>query len=206
MHREAPADHVDAAGAAGAGCEANGKPTGLRSLSARRSYTRRLTRQDLEFALQMFENASLSITTSRSRTLHIANASAQYHNLYEARCKWIDRPRPRASAPRAWKGCAGSARRRSVGFHMKEQYEESVRRVRQAIDRKPTPKALTTCSAAPCLPVVAIRKSWDMTDDAIAHSGDNYNIYVPIRQSPRRAWQEHRQRAATAGAGSRTRS
>jgi TolB-like protein len=46
-----------AAGAGGDRRQADGRPAGVRPLSAGKSYARRLTRQDLEFALQMYENA-----------------------------------------------------------------------------------------------------------------------------------------------------
>ena len=56
-----------------------------------KSYARRLTRQDLEFALQMFENAVSVDPGFALAHAAIANACAQYHYHYEREKKWLDR-------------------------------------------------------------------------------------------------------------------
>jgi len=146
-----------------------------------RSYTRRLTRQDLEFALQMFENAVALDQQFALAHAAIANACAQYHNLYEREAKWIDR------------AMASSARASALGkdapevivaeawvLYMKEQYEQSAARARQAIARKPDAESAYYLLGRALFAAGRYHEVVDMTDDAIAHSGDNYNIYVPI--------------------------
>ncbi|HXI13740.1 MAG TPA: protein kinase [Thermoanaerobaculia bacterium] len=146
-----------------------------------RSYTRRLTRQDLEFALQMFENAVALDQQFALAHAAIANACAQYHNLYEREPKWIDR------------AMASSARASALGkdapevivaeawvLYMKEQYEQSAARARQAIARKPDAESAYYLLGRALFAAGRYHEVVDMTDDAVAHSGDNYNIYVPI--------------------------
>ncbi|HVT05708.1 MAG TPA: protein kinase [Thermoanaerobaculia bacterium] len=146
-----------------------------------RSYTRRLTRQDLEFALQMFENAVALDHDFALAHAAIANACAQYHNLYERDTKWIDR------------AMAASQRASALGkdspevlvaeawvLYMKEEYEDAAGRVRQAIAQKPDAESAYYLLGRALFAAGRYHEVVDMTDDAIAHSGDNYNIYVPI--------------------------
>lgn len=146
-----------------------------------RSYTRRLTRQDLEFALQMFENAVALDHDFALAHAAIANACAQYHNLYERDAKWIDR------------AMAASQRASALGkdapevliaeawvLYMKEQYEEAAARARQAIARKPDAESAYYLLGRALFAAGRYHEVVDMADDAIAHSGDNYNIYVPL--------------------------
>ena len=58
-----------------------------------RSYARRHTRQDLEFALQMFENAVSLDHEFALAYAAISNVCAQYHYNYERQKVWLDRSR-----------------------------------------------------------------------------------------------------------------
>lgn len=146
-----------------------------------RSYARRLTRQDLEFALQMFENA---VTLDHQFALAhaaIANACAQYHNLYERNSKWIDRATAaseRASA--LGKDDAEVLVAEAWVLYMKEQYLEAERRARQAIAKKPDAESAYYLLGRALFAAGRYQEVVDMGDDAIRHSGDNYNIYVPL--------------------------
>ena len=146
-----------------------------------RSYARRLTRQDLEFALQMFENAVALDQHFALGYAAIANTCAQYHNLFERDGKWIDR------------ATAASERASALGkddpevlvaeawvLYMKEQYEESERRARRAIAKKPDAESAYYLLGRALFAAGRYQEVVDMGDDAIAHSGDNYNVYVPI--------------------------
>src|SRR2546428_2624081 len=94
-----------------------------------RNYARRLTRQDLEFALQMFENSVALDPKFALAYAAIANSCAQYHNLFERDAKWIERATPASERPStlgsddaeglvadAWQLC------------MKDKFTESERR------------------------------------------------------------------------------
>ena len=58
-----------------------------------KSFARRLTRQDLEFALQMFENAVSLDPEFALAHAAISNVCAQYHYNYERQKSWLDRSR-----------------------------------------------------------------------------------------------------------------
>ncbi len=103
-----------------------------------RSYTRRMTRQDLEFALQMFENAVELDPSFALAHAAIANACAAYHNLYERDQKWIDRA---VAASHTASALSKDAPEVLVAegwiLYATAQYDEAVKRLRLAIERKP---------------------------------------------------------------------
>ena len=146
-----------------------------------RSYTRRLTRQDLEFALSMFENAVTLDPDFALAHAAIAIACAQYHNLYERDTKWIDRAvaasqRASASGKDAPEVLVAAA----WILYMKEEYDEAARLVRQAIARKPDAETAYYLLGRALFASGRYQEVIDIAGDAIAHSGDNYNIYVPL--------------------------
>ncbi len=145
-----------------------------------RSYTRRMTRQDLEFALQMFENAVALDPGFALAHASIANACAAYHNLYERDQKWIvraeaasqqasalSRDTPEVLVAEAWI------------LYATEHYDEAVRRVRQAIERKPDAESAYYLLGRALFAAGRYHEVVELSEEAIAHSGENYNVYVP---------------------------
>ena len=146
-----------------------------------KSYARRLTRQDLEFALQMFENA-VSIDP-RFALAHaaIANASAQYHYHYERESKWLDRAvtaSQRASA--LSKNTPEVLVAEGWILYAEGKYDQASRCVRQAIDRKADCEGAYYLLGRTLFAAGHAQEVVDMAEGAIAGSGEDYNIYVPI--------------------------
>ncbi|HVS15646.1 MAG TPA: protein kinase [Thermoanaerobaculia bacterium] len=146
-----------------------------------RSYARRLTRQDLEFALQMFDNAVTQDPRFALAYAAIANASAYFHCHYAREEVWIDRARaasqkavalqpevPEVMVAQAWI------------LYAKGQYAEAINIVRAVIDRKPD------CEGAYYLLLRSLFASGqygevaNLAEAAIEAAGDDYNVYVPI--------------------------
>jgi non-specific serine/threonine protein kinase len=151
-----------------------------------RSYARRLTRQDLEFALQMYENAVTQDPEFAHAYAGIANLCAYYHCNYEREAVWIDRARiasqkatelspevPEVMVAQAWI------------LYAKSDYDESIALVRAVIQQKPD------CEGAYYLLTRALFASGkyqeieNIAEAAIESSGDDYNVYVPIRNALR---------------------
>jgi non-specific serine/threonine protein kinase len=149
-----------------------------------RSYARRLTRQDLEFSLQMFENAVTQDSNFALAYAAIANVSAYYHCHYSREEVWIDRARvasqkavalqpevPEVMVAQAWI------------LYAKGQYDEAIEIVRAVIERK------RDCEGAYYLLLRALFASGlyqeveNLAETAIEASGDDYNVYVPISNS-----------------------
>jgi non-specific serine/threonine protein kinase len=146
-----------------------------------KSYARRFTRQDFEFALQMFENAVTLDPDFALAHAAIANVCAQTYYLYDRDPVWLERAkaasrkavalRPHLPEPlvaQAWI------------LHADSQNDEAVRCVRQAIERK------SDCEGAYYLLGRALFASGryqelaNVADAAMEASGQDYNIYVPI--------------------------
>jgi len=146
-----------------------------------KSYARRLTRQDLEFSLQMFENAVMLDPGFALAHAAIANACAQFHYHYEREPAWIERA---VAASRRASGLGKDAPEIKVAEawigYADGKYEDTIRLVSQAIERK------TDCEGAYYLLGRALFAAGkyqavaDLAEDGIAASGEDYNIYVPI--------------------------
>jgi non-specific serine/threonine protein kinase len=149
-----------------------------------KSYARRLTRQDFEFALQMFDNAVALDPNFALAYAAIANVSAQNYYNYGRDPVWLDRalaasrkavalhPRlPEVLVAQAWILYAGG------------QHDEASRCVRQAIERK------SDCEGAYYLLGRALFASGryqelaNLAEAALAASAEDYNVHVPIENA-----------------------
>ena len=149
-----------------------------------RSYARRLTRQDLEFALQMLENAVTQDPNFALAYASIANVCAYYHAHYAREAVWMDRARgaaeramtlqpdvPEVMVAQAWI------------LYAKGQYDEMIAIVRNVVARK------SDCEGAYYLLLRALYASGkyqevaSIAEQAIDASGTDYNVYVPILNS-----------------------
>jgi len=148
-----------------------------------KSYVRRLTRQDLEFARQMFENATALDPKFALAYAAIANACALIYYNYGRDDVWIGRARaasekatalqpdlPEGDVARAWVLYAG------------QQYEETIRLARQAIARKPDCGGYYLLGRA-LFSAGRYQELADIADVAIQAAGDDYNVYSPIQNA-----------------------
>jgi tetratricopeptide (TPR) repeat protein len=147
-------------------------------------YARRLTRQDVEFALQMFENAVALDPSFALAYAACANACAMYYSFFSRDPVWVERAReasgkavalrwdlPETHVSQAWVLYAAGL------------YDEAVRMVKKAIERK------RDCDGAYYLLCRALfaagryQEVVDVAEAAIEASGEDYNVYVPISNS-----------------------
>jgi non-specific serine/threonine protein kinase len=147
-------------------------------------YARRLTRQDVEFALQMFENAVALDPSFALAYASCANACAMYYSFFSRDQVWVERAReasgravalrwdlPETHISQAWVLYAAGL------------YDEAVRMVKKAIERK------RDCDGAYyllCRALFAAGRSqevMDIAESAIDASGEDYNVFVPIINS-----------------------
>ena len=147
-------------------------------------YARRQTRQDLEFALQMFENAVAIDPSFALAYAACANACAMFYCNYSRDAIWVERARnasgkavalrwdlPEVMVSQAWV------------LYATELHDEAVRMVQKAIERKRDCEGAyyllcrALFSAGRCQEVV------DVMETALEVSGEDYNVYVPIINS-----------------------
>jgi serine/threonine protein kinase/Flp pilus assembly protein TadD len=144
-------------------------------------YARRQTRQDLEFALQMFENAVAIDPSFALAYAASANACAMFYWTFSRDQTWVERAReasgkavalrwdlPEVQVSQAWVLYAASL------------HDEAVRMLKKAIERK------RDCEGAHYLLCRALfatgryQEVVDVAEAAIEASGEDYNVYVPI--------------------------
>jgi non-specific serine/threonine protein kinase len=146
-----------------------------------RSYARRLTRQDLEFALQMYENAVTQDPDFALAYAAIANVSAYYHCNYARESVWLDRASaasekavklkpdvPEVMVAQAWI------------LYAKGEYEDARQITRSVIGRKPDCEGAYYLLLRTLFAAGNYQEIVNIADAAIEASGTDYNVYVPI--------------------------
>ncbi|MGC2636758.1 MAG: protein kinase [Acidobacteriaceae bacterium] len=147
-------------------------------------YARRQTRQDLEFALQMFENGVAIDPSFALAYAACANACAMFYCNYSRDPLWVERAReasgkavalrwdlPEVQVSQAWV------------LYAADLHDEAVRMVKKAIERK------RDCEGAYYLLCRALfaggryQEVVDVAEVAIEASGEDYNVYIPIINS-----------------------
>jgi non-specific serine/threonine protein kinase len=146
-----------------------------------RSYARRLTRQDMEFALQMFENAVAQDPGFALAYAAIANVCAQYHYNYERKKSWLERSReasrkavslnsqlPEVKVAQGWI------------LYTQGEYSEAVHVAQEAIDRKRDTEGAYYLMLRSLFAAGRYQEIAGVAETAIEASGTDYNVYVPI--------------------------
>jgi len=147
-------------------------------------YARRQTRQDLEFALQMFENAVAMDASFALAYAACANACAMFYCNYSRDPVWVERAReasgkavalrwdlPEVHVSQAWV------------LYAAELHDEAVRMVKKAIERKRDCEGAYYLLCRALFAAGRYQEVVDVAEDAIAASGEDYNVYVPISNS-----------------------
>ncbi len=146
-----------------------------------RSYARRLTRQDLEFALQMFNDAVAQDPDFALAHAAIANVCAQCYWLYERELSWIERARaasdkavalrpdlPEVMVAQAWI------------LYSRGENLNAAQIVRSVVSQK------RDCEGAWYLLLRCLFASGQyqevagLAEEAIEASGADYNVYPPV--------------------------
>jgi non-specific serine/threonine protein kinase len=146
-----------------------------------KSYARRVTRQDLEFALQMLQNAVALDPKFALAYAAIANVCAQHHYNYGRDPIWMERAEaasaqatalnpdlPEALVAQAWVLYAGG------------RHDEAIRFARQAIDRKRDCEGAYYLLGRALFAAGRYQEVAAIADGAIESSGEDLNVYVPI--------------------------
>jgi len=144
-------------------------------------YARRQTRQDLEFALQMFENAVAIDPSFALAYAACANACAMFFCNYSRDQVWVERAReasgkavalrwdlPEVQVSQAWV------------LYAAELHDEAVRMVKKAIERKRDCEGAYYLLCRALFAAGRYQEILDVAEAAIEASGEDYNAYVPI--------------------------
>src|SRR5436190_2613709 len=144
-------------------------------------YARRLTRQDLEFSLQMFENAVNVDASFALAYAACANACAMFFCNYSRDQVWVERAReasgkavalrwdlPEVQVSQAWV------------LYAAELHDEAVRMVKKAIERKRDCEGAYYLLCRALFAAGRYQEIVDVAETAIEASGEDYNVYIPI--------------------------
>jgi serine/threonine protein kinase/Tfp pilus assembly protein PilF len=149
-----------------------------------KGYARRFTRQDLEFATQMFQNAVELDPKFALAHAAMANVCALHHFNHERDPVWIERAResadrastlqpklPEADVARAWVLYAGG------------QLDSAILMVRDAIRRKPDCEGAYYLLGRALFSAGRYQELAEIADSAMQAAGEDYNVYVPIQNA-----------------------
>ena len=147
-------------------------------------YARRQTRQDLEFALQMFENAVTLDPSFALAYAACANACAMFYCNYSRDEIWVERARnasghavnlrwdlPEVQVSQAWV------------LYATELHDEAVRMVQKAIERRRDCEGAYYLLCRALFSAGRYQEVAEVVETALEASGEDYNVYVPIMNS-----------------------
>jgi serine/threonine protein kinase len=146
-----------------------------------RNYARRKARQDLDFALQMFENAVALDPQFALAHAGIAAASAQYYFHYERSRDWIDRARlaaeraialaeasPEALVAQAW-----------VAYG-EDRFDDAISYIRRGVRMNPSIESGYYLLLRLLFAAGRYQELVELSEEALSHSAEDYNTFIPI--------------------------
>lgn len=149
-----------------------------------RNFARRVGRQDMQFALQMYENAVALDPNFAVAHAAIANVCAQYYYYFERKDEWIERvnvatrkaiaagrDEPEIRCAEAWLEFAQG------------NYEIAVDKIRSALARDPDIDGGYHLLGRALFESGRYQEVVDIVEDALAHAGENYNTTIPIHNA-----------------------
>jgi serine/threonine protein kinase len=155
-----------------------------------RSYARRCTRPDLEYAMQMYEHAIALDPRFSPAHAGLANVCGLFYDWHEQDSKWLEKGR--AACERALElepELAEALAARARIYWAQHKHDEAIRDARAALERKPDCEgAYWTLGQA-----LFVSDRWEevaaLAPRALEVSGDDYNIYVPFMTAAERLGQ-----------------
>ncbi|MGE0455583.1 MAG: protein kinase [Vicinamibacteria bacterium] len=146
-----------------------------------RSYTRR---ENLEFALQMFEQAIKLDPDFALAHAGVASVCGMIFELREQNQKWIERgltacERALALDPQAAEALAGRAR---VSYAQKK-HDEAIVFARAAIERKPDCEGVYNILGRAMFESDRFEEAAALVERALEANGEDYNTYIPFANS-----------------------
>jgi serine/threonine protein kinase len=149
-----------------------------------KSYARRWTRQDLEFARQMFENAVALDPGFALAFAATANVCALHYYIYGRDPAWMERAQ--AAAERATAlgpGLPEVAVAQAWVLYAGGHLDDAINIVKQAIARKPDCEGGYYLLGRALFSTGRYQELADLADKAIEASGEDYNVFSPIQNA-----------------------
>ena len=149
-----------------------------------RNFARRVGRQDMQFALQMYENAVALDPHFAVAHAAIANVCAQYYYYFERKQAWIDRVNAAAQKAIATGRDEPEIRCAEAWLDFAQgKYESAVDKIRAALARDPDIDGGYHLFGRALFESGRYQEVLDIMEDALAHAGENYNTTIPIHNA-----------------------
>jgi len=149
-----------------------------------RNYARRVGRQDLQFALQMYENAVALDPGFALAHAGLGKVCAEYYYHFERKQQWLDRAVSATQKASAQGHDAPEIQCAEAWVMFAEgQYDATVEKLRAALKQDPDLDGGYYLLGRALFSAGRYQEVVDMTEEALAHAGENYNTTIPIHNS-----------------------
>jgi non-specific serine/threonine protein kinase len=146
-----------------------------------RNYARRVSRQDLQVALQMFESAVALDEDFALAHAGIANVCVQHFYYFERDRRWIERAVAAAEKARRNGTDAPEVRLAEAWLDFAEKkYGDVINKMRTTLSKYPDLDGGYYLLGSALFESGQYHELVDIMEDAIAHAGENYNTTIPI--------------------------
>jgi non-specific serine/threonine protein kinase len=149
-----------------------------------RNYARRVGRQDLQFALQMYENAVALDPDFALAHAGLGKVCAEYYYHFERKQQWIDRAMSATQKASAQGHDAPEIQCAEAWVMFAEgRYDATVEKLRAALKKDPDLDGGYYLLGRALFSAGRYQEVVDMAEEAMAHAGENYNTTIPIHNS-----------------------
>src|SRR5438445_7136541 len=149
-----------------------------------RNYARRVGRQDLQFALQMYENAVALDQDFALAHAALASICAQHYYYFERQQQWIDRAIAATRKASAIGHDAPAIGLAEAWVDFAEgRYADAVYKARAALDQDPDLDGGYDLLGRALFESGRYQEIVDIMEVALAHAGENYNTAMPIHNA-----------------------
>jgi non-specific serine/threonine protein kinase len=146
-----------------------------------KSYARRVTGQDLEFALQLFDDAVVIEPDFALAHAAIANICGQLHYHYDFNPKWVDRAHAAARRAAQLQADLPETQVAEAWILLSAgKFSETVDKVKAVIERHPDTEGAYYILGRSLFSSGRFQEVVAIAEDAMKAESDDYNIYVPI--------------------------
>lgn len=149
-----------------------------------RNYARRVGRQDMMFALQMYENAVALDPNFALAHAGLATVCAEYYWHFERNQAWLDRAIASTRIASA-KGTEAPEVKLAEAWvdYAEGRYEMAVDTMRKALETHPDLEGGYYLLGRALFESGRYQEIVDIMEDALAHAGENYNTVMPIHNA-----------------------
>ncbi len=149
-----------------------------------RNYARRVGRQDLQFALQMYENAVALDPEFALAHAGLGKVCAEYYYHFERYQEWIDRASAATQKASATGHDAPEIQCAEAWVNFADgRYAEAVEKIRMALRQNPDLDGGYYVLGRALFAGGRYQEVVDMMEEALAHAGENYNTTIPIHNA-----------------------